>query len=348
MIDYANPSPEQLLSDPNYLLFDLQLPQQKALWVRVNPGLLKEASFLDQRVLPKVEARVRTPLDWLKHQDSITVGQRRLRWIFHCGHVGSTLLSRLLDSEQTRVLREPQVLRKLATSRLEASTSQAPWTPDQWWHSWAAPSLDLLSRHEDEEQGVLIKATSSTAHLMSDILQRRQQDLSIALAMPLDLYLAAMSLSPAAQQDIQGFAAGRLQQISSWLQRPVPLPGELNLHQIMAVSWLVSLWPMAQAIENHPDRCRWLGFEKLMTDTKQAAHDAAKQLDWPEPVAIAPLMNTYAKAPGQQYNSQRRWEQISAARVQLKSISEDLLAWLHDLMQEHKPISRFLDTPLSI
>lgn len=333
-----NPNPQQLWADHEVMPFDIQLPQQKALWVRVPAPVVKRASFLDQRVLPDAAAKLRTPLSWLQQAPQTSTP---LRWIFHCGHVGSTLLSRLLDTPNARVLREPQILRSLASSRREAGFAWSPWSVDEWWQQWAAPSLSLLARHRSDEHGVLIKATSATAHLMPDILQRRSQDQALALAMPLDLYLAAMHISPAAMQDIQGFAPARIQQLRQWLQRPPAGLSALQQDQLIAISWLVTLWPMAQAVAACPQRCQWISFADLMEHPQDTAAHCSDALHWCGSVDPEGLMNHYAKDPSRRFDSQARWRQLDALRLQLKPKAEALSAWLCELVKEHAELLHF-------
>ena len=246
------------------------------------------------------------------------------------------------------MLREPQVLRSLASTRREVGFSWSPWSLDEWWQTLAGPSIHSLSRHKDSEYGVLIKATSATSNMMGDILQRRQQDLAVALAMPLDLYLTAMQMSPTALQDIQGFAAARIQQIRTWLQRPPAALSALSQDQLIAMSWLVSVWPLMQARQQFAQRCYYLSFASLMSDPQTAARDVAIALNWHAPVDAQPLMKTYAKAPDRAYDSQRRWQQMSELRLKLKAKSEDLQAWLQNLMRERRDISQFLEQSLAI
>jgi len=333
-----NPNPQQLWADHEVMPFDVQLPQQKALWVRVPAPLVKRASFLDQRVLPEAAAKLRTPLSWLQQAPPTSAP---LRWIFHCGHVGSTLLSRLLDTPKARVLREPQILRSLASSRREAGFAWSPWSVDEWWQQWAAPSLSLLARHRSDEHGVLIKATSATAHLMPDILHRRSQDRALALAMPLDLYLAAMHISPAAMQDIHGFAPARIQQLRQSLQRPPAALSGLSQDQLVAISWLVTLWPMAQAIDASPQRARWVQFADLMEQPQATAEQCSDALNWCGSVEPGGLMNHYAKDPSRRFDSQARWRQLDTLRQQLKPKAQALSAWLVEVVKEHAGMAAF-------
>ena len=76
----------------------------------------RAASFLDDRMLQQpVDAQM---LPWPEVEDAVA-GELRTdaRWIFHIGHVGSTLISRLLgELDGVSAVREPRLLRDLALS----------------------------------------------------------------------------------------------------------------------------------------------------------------------------------------------------------------------------------------
>jgi hypothetical protein len=70
-------------------------------------------SFLDQRLLSQNYPR--QAVSWTKIEDFDADRPEQLDYIFHIGHVGSTLLSRVLGQGPTVFsLREPAVLRRLA------------------------------------------------------------------------------------------------------------------------------------------------------------------------------------------------------------------------------------------
>ena len=104
-----------LAASPDVYLQKVDLARDAALLVQLNESAYRAASFLDDRILaPDVKggwASLRSVLDAAQ-----TLGERKpLHFIFHTGHVGSTLLSRLLDESGCVLsLREPLPLRSLA------------------------------------------------------------------------------------------------------------------------------------------------------------------------------------------------------------------------------------------
>ena len=139
-----------IFHDPEYLPFRLDLANGRLLFVHLDARQRREAAFLDPRALPPQPQGAWLPLSMLQAPATADVVADG---IFHIGHCGSTLLSRLLDSwPEVEGLREPLPLRDLAAI-------------------WRAPSppRDLLAtlmarwrRPLPPASRVAIKATSTT------------------------------------------------------------------------------------------------------------------------------------------------------------------------------------------
>src|SRR5262245_35315537 len=110
---------EALLTDlvaaPDVYVQKVDLARDAALLVRLDESAYRAASFLDDRILtPALKG------GWTSLSNVVAAAQgiahgRPLHFIFHTGHVGSTLLSRLLDESGCVLsLREPLPLRTLA------------------------------------------------------------------------------------------------------------------------------------------------------------------------------------------------------------------------------------------
>ena len=96
----------------------LDVARGLVLVVRMSERAYGAASFLDDRILgPGTEGAWFTLASAARAAGAIA-GPRPLHFIFHTGHVGSTLLSRLLDEAGTVLgLREPLPLRTLAEAQ---------------------------------------------------------------------------------------------------------------------------------------------------------------------------------------------------------------------------------------
>src|SRR5579864_7209099 len=105
----------ELGRSPELFPFALDLPGDSVAFIRLNRSDYERASFLDARMLmPQTSSRA---LPWPQVAAAIHATQLRERCglIFHIGHVGSTLLSRLIGSHPgVFCLREPAILRTFA------------------------------------------------------------------------------------------------------------------------------------------------------------------------------------------------------------------------------------------
>lgn len=178
-----------ILHDPEYLPFRLDLANRRVLFVRLDAQQRREAAFLDPRALPPQPQGAWLPLSALTAPDTDHVIADGL---FHIGHCGSTLLSRLLDSwPEVEGLREPLPLRDLAAA----------------WHA-SGPPRDLLAmlmaywrRPLAPASRVAIKATSSCNALIDPMLRDCRLQRAILLDMPLAPWLATLLKSEDSVRD---------------------------------------------------------------------------------------------------------------------------------------------------
>ena len=161
----------------------------------------RKASFLDDRVLA-------TGMDsrWVPYADVETTmsevsNTHPLHFIFHTGHVGSTLLSRLVEETNGVLgLREPLPLRTLAELQ------------DQNW-----PQLDtrlqtflkLWRRGFADTTHVVVKATSSSGRLATRLLGASPTSQAVYLNLRAEPYLATLLAGANAMVDLNGFGAER-------------------------------------------------------------------------------------------------------------------------------------------
>ena len=107
-------------SDPSLFPFQLDIAGDRLLMMRVSEDEFKAASFLDQRLTQSETGKPQRAMQWGDWSVIAPQGagaRDDARFIFHIGHVGSTLIARLLgEASDTLALREPQLLRQFALS----------------------------------------------------------------------------------------------------------------------------------------------------------------------------------------------------------------------------------------
>lgn len=201
----ALPSHAALALDAQWLPYKLDPVLRRVLWLRMDAARRAQAAFLDDRALTPDLEGVWAPL----HAWPVLDASTRCDAIFHIGHCGSTLLSRVLGSwPGVQALREPMSLRTLADHWRTRDAIDARLAPEELdavfdglWSSFA--------RAPDATRTV-VKATSGCNSLIEPLLERRHDTRVVLLDMPLRPYLAALFKSPASQGDALAAAPERL------------------------------------------------------------------------------------------------------------------------------------------
>src|SRR4249919_2530667 len=108
------PTADEISRDATWLAQALDPATGMIRLVAMDRDSYRAASFLDDRLMQQpVDAQI---VPWPDIESAVSNGLRSdARWIFHIGHVGSTLVSRLLgEIEGVLAIREPRLLRDLA------------------------------------------------------------------------------------------------------------------------------------------------------------------------------------------------------------------------------------------
>src|SRR3546814_6570249 len=126
----------------------------------------RAASFLDQRLLTDRVGR-----EWRAWNALPDLGAAAPRpdFIFHIGHVGSTLVSRLLaEVGDALPLREPMLLRALAQVAERIERPESLWSPELY-RTRLAPALSWLGRGFAPGQRAMVKAASGDTKIHDDL-----------------------------------------------------------------------------------------------------------------------------------------------------------------------------------
>ena len=231
------------------LLAHLGLAGCPAAEARPDPGVIlliqfgedayRSSSFLDDRILGPA-----TRGAWVRWSGSLgrstpgsLTGPRPLHFIFHTGHVGSTLVSRLLDETgQVLSLREPLPLRTLAEAHDVLHAPESLLGPQQF-ERLLETLLRLWRRGYAATRAVVIKATSSAARLAPVLLERSAESRAIYLNLRAEPALATLLAGRIAHRPARTWGRAAEAAIGTHRRGIAPLytlsPGELA-----AMSWL--------------------------------------------------------------------------------------------------------------
>ncbi len=312
---------EDLPSDRSVLPHQYNVQADQLLLVRLDPAAQEAASFLDERVLaPDTKGAW---FDWSRMEAVASkLAEQHPRYIFHMGHCGSTLLSRLLAAAADMVaLREPLPLRTLA---FDAAEGAGAFLNKEGF----AQRLGILERcWARGDRPALVKATS----MCTGLAQRTGSSFpSLFLYQTPEIHLAALMAATSASVSLKGFAQMRHRRLRQHYDAP-PLAGS-TLGELAAQAWLAEALDAAEA--HQADRMTFLNFETFLKDPAESLKRVCKTFGvsaTPQKIAetlSGPIMKTYSKAPDHAFSPSDRAQRLAEARkTRVDEIAKGL-AWL--------------------
>jgi hypothetical protein len=303
------------------------------------------ASFLDARILSPRTITGRVP--WATVNTAIEAAKlaENCGFIFHIGHVGSTLLSRLIGAHpQIFSLREPLVLRGFAQIREEQYLGTAAWT-DREYSDRVSGCLKLFSRTYDEHQLAIVKATSFVSEIAADLLRRETPPRALVAFVSPESYLATMFGGANSRHEAKLMAAARLRRLHRRVGREAWELASLSEGQALALSWACEMSALAR---NAGEGVLAVNFDHFLLDPQAGLHSALRHFgvdaSTRDVAAIlrGPHMHRYSKAPEHAYDGALRLEVLAEARYRHGPDIQRGLAWLDRAAAEFSPIREAL------
>jgi hypothetical protein len=313
-------------------------------FIRLERADYERASFLDARILTP-QTVVQT-LPW--REVAVAVEAARLAehcaYIFHIGHVGSTLISRLIGSHPGAFgLREPMILRVFAQLRSE---------PVLWPPGWAGSHVDarlsaclkLLSRTFDPPQRAVIKATSFVSELAADLLSRASTPRAVVICVSPESYLATILGGPNSRQEAKMLLPSRLRRLHRRIGRDVWRPESLSEGETLALGWACETSALALAERTAQGAVLGVDFERFLAHPAFILLAALRHLGIDatqgeaDAILRGPHMHRYSKAPEHAYDAGLRSEVLNEARAAHGAEIRRGLAWLDRAAAEFAPV----------
>ncbi|HEX4304038.1 MAG TPA: hypothetical protein VHZ78_14670 [Rhizomicrobium sp.] len=327
-----------LADTPALYPLKLDLARAEVLFLALDENAYRQASFLDDRLLtPDI------PVRWERLGDvaqAMPTGARPLHFIFHSGHVGSTLLSRLLDEvEGVLPLREPTPLRTLA----EAADTDRPGL-DETLETF----LRLWERGFATTRTVVLKATSSAARLAPRLLAQRPQARAVCLNLPAEPYLATLLAGPHSLADLNWHGPERLQRFKAFLGESKASLGMMSLGEMAAMSWLVERLTQQRIRDAFGARVLMLDFGALLAEPGETMASVLAHFALPaspgyrDGVAQSPVLTRYSKAPEHAYSTALRARVLDEARRVHADELKRGLRFLDTLAARHASVAEIL------
>ncbi|HXI49505.1 MAG TPA: hypothetical protein VNH39_13070, partial [Steroidobacteraceae bacterium] len=244
---------EELGASPTLFPYMLDVPRDSVSFLRLTRADYERASFLDARLLnpqtsshPQISSHA---LPWAQVAAAIEAAglTERCGFIFHIGHVGSTLLSRLIGAHSSAFsLREPLMLRTFAQLSGEPEGRTRAWTQDQF-NARLTGALKLLSRTFETRQLSVVKATSFVSELAGALLSRAAAPKALMMHVSPESYIATILGGPNSRQEARILAPSRLLRLHRRIGCDAWPLASLSEGEVLALSWASEMSALAHA-----------------------------------------------------------------------------------------------------
>lgn len=324
----------RLPGSPDAYPQQIDLIRGAVLLILLDATAYRSASFLDDRILGPATQGVWVPVDRVVQAAQLARNLRPLHFIFHTGHVGSTLLSRLLDEKgDVLSVREPLPLRTLADASDALPRADSLLSPGQF-ERILQTFLRLWSRAYETTRTVVVKATSSVGRLAAPILSASERSRAVYLNVRAEPYLATLLAGENSPLDLRGHGPERMRRLQQHVTVPLPPLHQLSIGELAALSWLAESCTQRETLKRFGERVIALDFDAFLssvTDGMQrvAIHfgmgDDARFLST---VGQSPALARYSKAPEHAYTPEVRAEVLRDSRRDNRGEIRKGMAWL--------------------
>ena len=316
--------------------------------IRMDVRAYRAASFLDDRILGPSTEGAWIPGAAIAQAARQVSGARPLHFIFHTGHVGSTLLSRLLDETGAVLgLREPLPLRTLADAHDILGKPESLLGSPQF-EALLDMLLGLWSRGYESTRAVVVKATSSAGRLAPRLLGQSPASRAVYLNLAPEPYLATLLGGANSSTDLRGHGPGRIRRLLAGRELPVAPLYALSSGELAALGWLVESLSQAATHRAAGGRLLAVDFDEFLADvpgeiSKVLAHFGLPSDDASiAAIAGSDVLRRYSKAPEQSFPPGERAARLAAARRDQSGEIAKGLAWLERLARADSTISAVL------
>jgi hypothetical protein len=324
-------APEEIARDATWLAQAFDAAAGQVRLIEMDAQDYRNASFLDDRMLqPAVNSQV---VQWQTVRSALAVDARRdARWIFHIGHVGSTLVARLLgEIEGVLSVREPRFLRDVAALRNEDRSDLM------------FPAQALFSRTFGENELALVKATSFVSEIADELVPAGQRALFMYVTPR--AYIASILAGENSVKELAALSPSRTQRMSGRASLPPPR----NSAEAAAAAWTCEMTALESAADKMPDHTiAWADFDAMLADMPNELirltqfFGFAATAERLHAIATGPLMARYSKALEYDYSPSLRRDLIAEAGAAHRVDIDSALAMLSRAAEESPLLARAL------
>lgn len=348
-----NPIADELLgrltASPDVYPQKIDLVGQSVLLIRFGAAAYRAASFLDDRILAQDTQGAWLPVDRVEPAAGRMSDPRPLHYIFHTGHVGSTLVSRLLDETgEVLSLREPLPLRTLADAHDVLALPESLFSDSQF-ERLLAMCTRLWRRGYAPTRSVVLKATSSAGRMAGALLRHTEGSRAVYMNLRAEPYLVTLLAGQNSPLDLRGHGQGRIRRLQARLAAPLSPLHALSQGELAAMSWLAESWAQDDAVAQHPDRVMTLDFDRFLANVEPSLGRVlghfglsvdAHRLSG---LARSPVLTHYSKAPEYAYTPEARTEILNQSRQANGQEIRNGMAWLERIARSDAAAAAVVD-----
>lgn len=339
----------RLHASPDVYVQKLDLVREAALLVQFDLRAYQAASFLDDRILTPALKGGWVPLAGLVEEARRIQQQRPLHFIFHTGHVGSTLISRLLDATGVILpLREPLTLRTLADAHDLLGQPDSLLSEAQFGALEGA-LMNLWSRGYDPTSAVLLKATSSTGRMARPLLTRHAAARAIYLNIAVEPYLATLLAGKNSSVDLRGHGPPRIRRLQSRIDSPIAPLHSLSSGELAAMSWLAETWNQQDTARAIADRVIAVDFDRFLASVESGIAEILRHFELPfdaeylSGLSRSQVLTRYSKAAEFEYSPSIRSEILNESRRRNRAEIRKGVSWLDSLAKSERDVAEILN-----
>jgi hypothetical protein len=251
--------------------------------------------------------------------------RRDARWIFHIGHVGSTLVARLLgELNSVLSVREPRMLRDVAAL---PSAERAAFMP---------AIQALYSRTFDDSETALVKTTSFASEFAAELVPANGRALMLTTSP--ETYVATILAGENSCRELPVVAASRAARMKARVPAFDTAPD--NLAKLAAAAWACEASALEAAAGSLGDRALFMDFDLFLDDMSGSLRTLADFFGFEAPdealaaIVAGPLPTRYSKAMEYDYGPSLRAQLLEQARDEHRQTLPGAIAMLDDTARD--------------
>ncbi len=332
------PTPQDIARDASWLIQALDPAAAVARLVAMDREAYRAAGFLDDRMFQQPQQTQLVP--WPVVEAAARLVERRdARWIFHIGHVGSTLIARLLgEIPGVLSVREPRFLRDITVAT----------GADRKVFGIAAQAL--FSRTFAPDEAAVVKATSFASEIAASLVPNSGRLLFVFASA--QAYIATILAGENSPRELHALETNRTQRLDA---RGIAFSRRSrNNADRSAKAWACEMTALEAAAEALPGaHIAWLNFDRALTALAEELDSLAQFFDLPadreciRSIAEGPLLTRYSKALEFDYSPELRRDLIAEATRDHRVEIGEALVMLERAAQGSPLLARALARPTS-